>query len=160
MHDRLCSRTSRYRSAERAVGLVQNGDIANQVIAQLGDQLKPVERDPATLLRKVKAELGQKGDLILIKVKDSDPQKAAAIANAWAREYERSTNNIYGGAPSEYSSSVQTELERTRGDYEQAQKALEAFVARTGRTSSPGRSGKNSISSLPCKRAKKRLSRW
>jgi uncharacterized protein involved in exopolysaccharide biosynthesis len=78
---------------------------------------------------KVKAENVQKGDLILIRVRDARPAKAAAIANAWAQEYERSINSIFGSSPSDYSLSVQTELTRTRQSYDQAQAALEKFLA-------------------------------
>jgi uncharacterized protein involved in exopolysaccharide biosynthesis len=111
------------------LGLVQNGAIASQVITQLGNQLEDDERNPAVLMEKVKAEILQKGDLILIRVRDESPSKAAAIANAWAQEYERSINSIFGGSPSDYSLSVQTELTRTRQGYDQAQFALEKFVA-------------------------------
>lgn len=113
------------------LGLAQNSAIAGQVIAELGERLEPAEHNPAVLMNKVQAEVGEKGrgDLILITVSDDDPYKAAAIANAWARVYERYINNLYGGAPTEYSASVQAELERARQEYEQAQAALEQSLA-------------------------------
>jgi uncharacterized protein involved in exopolysaccharide biosynthesis len=111
------------------LGLIQNGAIASQVVNQLGSQLDDEERNPAVLLAKVKAENPQKGDLILIRVRDARPAKAAAIANAWAQEYERSINGIYGGSPSDYTLSVQTELTRTRQSFDEAQSALERFLA-------------------------------
>lgn len=111
------------------VGLVANGAIAGQVIAELGDQLSPDEHNPAVLLGKVSGELLPKGDLIQIKVVDQDPHQAAAMADAWAREYERYVNDLYGGAPIDYSASVQSEFERARQAYEVAQADLEAFIA-------------------------------
>ena len=111
------------------LGLVQSGAIASEVITQLGDQLASDERNPAVLMDRVKAETLQKGDLILIRVRDQSPAKAAAIANSWAQEYERSVNSIYSGSSLDYSLSVQAELTRTRQTYDQAQSALERFLA-------------------------------
>ncbi len=111
------------------LGLVQSGAIASEVITQLGDQLASDERNPAALMDRVRAETLQKGDLILIRVRDQSPSKAASIANSWAQEYERSVNGIYGGSPLDYSLSVQAELTRTRQTYDQAQSALERFLA-------------------------------
>lgn len=111
------------------LGLVQNGAIASQVIAELDTQLKEDERNPAVLLNRVDAVLVERSDLIQIKVTDADPEKAAAIANAWAREYERSINTLYGETPADYSQSIEMEFGRARQDYEQAQAALEAFIA-------------------------------
>ncbi len=111
------------------LGLVQNGAIASKVAALMGSQLDEAEHNPALLMEKVKAEVLQKGDLILIRVRDQNPAKAAGIANAWAQEYERSVNSVYGGSPSDYSLAVQTELTRTRQAYDLAQTALERFLA-------------------------------
>ena len=111
------------------LGLVQNGAIANKVIETFGNQFEPQQRDPALLMRKVSAQIVGKGDLISISVKDSDRQRAAAIANAWAAEYERLTNSVYGGAPDSFSSSVSAEFAAAASDYEKAQKAVEEFTA-------------------------------
>ncbi|MBN1890313.1 MAG: hypothetical protein JW850_20130 [Thermoflexales bacterium] len=113
------------------VGLVQNGAIANQVIRELGDQLSIGERKPANLMRKVNAQTLQKGDLIQIEVTDADPEKAALIANAWARAYERFVNNLYSGVPLDQSSSIQAEWEQAQQEYDQKQTALETFIAQS-----------------------------
>ena len=112
------------------LGLVQNGTIATQMVAQLGSKLEPSERNPSMWLTRVKGELVQKGDLIQIKVTDANPQKAADIANAWAQEYERLINGIYSGAPTEYSASVDTELKRAKQEYGKTQADLEVFIAK------------------------------
>jgi capsular polysaccharide biosynthesis protein len=129
--DTTASGVAAASSARRSalLSLVQNGAIASQVITQLGSQLGDNERNPAALMDKVKADVPQQGDLILIRVRDQNAAKAAAIANAWAQEYERSINSIYGGSPAGYNLSVQAELARTRQTYDHAQSALERFLA-------------------------------
>ncbi|MBN1890312.1 MAG: hypothetical protein JW850_20125 [Thermoflexales bacterium] len=113
-------------------GLVENGSVAYQVIEEMGDMLRPSERTPALLLQKVSAGLVKDSDLIHIHVTDPDPGHAAALANAWARAYERHVNGLYGGgAPEQYAKSIQTELEQARYKYEQAQTAVETFVERS-----------------------------
>ena len=110
------------------VALVKNGEVAQKVSSELQGQLQPGERTPAALLGKVRADLVNRGDLIEIKASHADPAVAAALVNAWAREYERYVNAIYSGSPTEYSNSVTAEAERTRKDYERVQATLEAFI--------------------------------
>jgi capsular polysaccharide biosynthesis protein len=111
------------------LGLVQNGAIATNVARELETQLTAEERNPARLLDKVKGNTSGRGDLILIGVTDQDPQKASNIANAWAREYERYVNGLYGGAPVEYSASVKAEYDRAQVEAQKAQAALETFIS-------------------------------
>lgn len=111
------------------LGLVGNGNIAGRVVAQLESQLLPEERNPAQLLEKVQATTSGRGDLILIKVRDQNPEKAATIASAWAREYERYVNELYAGAPADYGASVTAQYERALNEFNAAQSALEQFIA-------------------------------
>jgi capsular polysaccharide biosynthesis protein len=110
-------------------GLVENGAIASRVVSDVAPLLTAAERNPAELLNKVDAALGGRGDLILIRVRDADPQKAAEIANAWALEYERYVNSLYSGAPAEYSTSITTEYQRAQSEFNTAQTALEQYIA-------------------------------
>ncbi len=110
------------------VGLVENAAIANAIAKQLDTLLTNEEKNPARLLEKIDAAASGRGDLVLIKVRDSSPQKAAAIATAWAQEYERFVNNLYAGAPAEYSTSVDNEYQRAVQDASQAQTAFEGFI--------------------------------
>jgi uncharacterized protein involved in exopolysaccharide biosynthesis len=112
---------------ETFAGLVENGAIAAQVIEELGDELDEEEREPAGLMEMVEGEVKAKSDLIQITVAANDPSKAADIANAWAKAYEQRVNAIYGSVP-EYSS-VQSEGAEARDEYDQAEKALTAFIA-------------------------------
>jgi uncharacterized protein involved in exopolysaccharide biosynthesis len=113
---------------ETFAGLVENGAIAAQVIEELGDELEEEERESARLLEMVEGEVKAKSDLIQITVAANDPLKAADIANAWAKAYERHVNAIYSGVPESYSS-VQSELTEARDEYQQAEEALTAFIA-------------------------------
>ncbi len=111
------------------LGLVTNGNIASRVIARMESQLSAEERNPAQLLDKVTAATSGRGDLIMIKVRDQNPQKAANIASTWAREYERYVNELFAGAPSEYGESVANQYQRAFEDFTQAQGTLEQFIA-------------------------------
>lgn len=111
------------------LGLVGNGNIASRVAARLESQLLPEERNPAQLLEKVQATTSGRGDLILIKVRDQNPEMAATIANIWAREYERYVNELYAGAPADYGASVAAQYERALNEFNAAQSALEQFIA-------------------------------
>lgn len=116
------------------LGLVYSGSIAERVVADLNGQLSEQERDPAYLLRQVKAELATQSrtgqsDLIWISVRAESPIRAAAIANAWAQYYVQEVNRIYGQVPNEMIASVQNELDQAQANYTEAQRALEQFLA-------------------------------
>lgn len=110
------------------VGLVQNGQIAQNVAKTLSSKLDTGDQNPAALLRRVRAEAANRSDLISIKVQDTNAERAAEIANAWAIEYERYTNAIYGGAPSNLSSTIKSEYQRALQEYQNAQQAYEQFL--------------------------------
>jgi len=124
-------------SARRSalLGLVATGAIAQEVVVQLGDTLSAEEQNPANLLEMVDAQLASAGgvrsdsDLIRITVTADDPEKAAAIANAWARIYVREVNTIYGQVPNEVLASIQAELAAAQEQYLTSQANLEAFIA-------------------------------
>ncbi|MBX3012071.1 MAG: hypothetical protein KF832_11220 [Caldilineaceae bacterium] len=124
-------------SARRSalLGLVATGAIAQAVITQLGDTLSVEEKNPATLLEMVEAELatvnsvGSVSDLIRIKVTADNAEKAAVIANAWARIYVGEVNTIYGQVPNEVLTSIEAELANAQEQYLTSQANLEAFIA-------------------------------
>lgn len=124
-------------SARRSalLGLATTGSVASDVIAELGDLLSEEERDPAKLLQQIEAEPGPASgtrtdsDLIRITVTTDSPEKAAAIANAWARAYVRQVNTVYGQVPDEVLTSIQAELTVAEQSYREAQSRLEAFLA-------------------------------
>lgn len=117
------------------LGLVASGGVALDVINELGDLLSAEERSPAALLERVDAEAGPAignrvdSDLIRITVSASSPEKAAAIANAWAQAYVRRVNEIYGQVPDEVLASIQEEQDKARQAYLESQAQIEAFIA-------------------------------
>ncbi len=117
------------------LGLVASGGVAIDVINELGEQLSAEERSPAALLERVEAEAGPAigsradSDLIRITVSADSPQKAAAIANAWAQAYVGQVNAIYGQVPDEVLTSIQAEQSNARQIYLDSQAQVEAFIA-------------------------------
>jgi capsular polysaccharide biosynthesis protein len=114
--------------ANELAALVENGAIATDVIVRLKDQLPEAYRDPQVLVGKINATVMNPGGMIAVTAVDSDPEMAALLANTWASSYEQYVNTLYSGAATGYSKSVQTELQRAKGSYEEAQGALEAFL--------------------------------
>ena len=120
---------------EALVHLVRSGEIAEAVIMDLGAQLNEDEQQPAVLLSMIRAEapVGTDGrtasDLIRITVNADSPDKAAAIANSWARHYVAHINNVYNQVPIEIFASVEAELQAATATYQAAQSALESFIA-------------------------------
>ena len=117
------------------LGLVNSGTIAQSVIAELGSQLSETEQEPSVLLEVVEAEIirrtdnSSESDLIAIRTMADTPEKATAIANAWAKHYVVQVNTLYGQVPPEVLSSVTSELKNADSEYQAAQETLEQFVA-------------------------------
>jgi succinoglycan biosynthesis transport protein ExoP len=101
--------------------LVRNSAVASQVIEELGSTLAPEERKVEALLGMVTAR--PDGELIKILVKTGSPEKAAAIANVWARAYEEYVNQYY--EESSLTLGVfQAQAAEALKSYEQAEEAL------------------------------------
>ncbi len=112
------------------VALVQNGAVAEKVLAEIGPRLKENERTTAALLRMVKASLIPSTDTIQISVTYGDPVIAAEIANAWGKAYVHLINDLYVSSSSG-TSYLATEAQTTQAktDYDKAQAALDDFLA-------------------------------
>ena len=125
--------------AKRAalLGLVQSGNVAQAVSERLSEQLDEKEAHPARLIEEIDAELVTVGtlsprntsNLIRITASADSPEKAAAIASAWAEEYVDHVNRLYRHTPSDQLDSIVAELEKTRESHDAAQKKLETFIA-------------------------------
>jgi len=115
--------------------LVRSAAIAQAVADELGDLLTEEERDVSELLEMVSAETPTASDgrtasdLIRINVTADDPEKAAVIANIWAKHYIQRVNSIFGQAPAEVLESVQAELTSASATYQRAQTALQEYMA-------------------------------
>ena len=105
--------------------LVKNTAIASQVIEELGPMLSPEERRAETLLKMVETKMD--GDLIKIVVEADSSEKAAAIANAWARAYEEYVNRLYG-ENSPTPEDLQSQVDEARQSYQEAEEALSKFL--------------------------------
>ncbi len=120
-------------------GLVQNGAIAQQVSEELKGVLTEEERDPSRLLSAVKgrvlrldeADAGDfpLSDTIEIVVEYDDPDKAAAIANAWSQKFETYVNQIYGDASVTPFTDISQQLVDADAEYESAKNELLTFMA-------------------------------
>ena len=126
-------------TAKRAalLGLVRSGNVAQAVSERLSEQLDEKEAHPARLIEEIDAELVTVGtlsprntsNLIRITASADSPEKAAAIASAWAEEYVDHVNRLYRHTPSDQLDSIVAELEKTRESHDAAQKKLETFIA-------------------------------
>lgn len=118
------------------VVLANSPAIAQEVIAQLGEQLGPDDRYVDKLVDMVKATLSSpvgtqanNSDLIRIGVTADTPETAALLANVWAEVFVRKANTVYGQVPDELFASVEAELTAAKAQYEIAQATLEQFLA-------------------------------
>jgi len=112
------------------VSLVQNGAVAEKVLAEIGPRLKENERTTAALLGMVSADLIPSTDTIQISVTYDDPIIAAEIANAWGKAYVQRINELYGGSSSGTSYlATQAQATQAKTDYEKTQVALDDFIA-------------------------------
>ena len=105
--------------------LVNNAVIASQVIEELGPILDPAERNARALLGALSVKTD--GGLIRIQVQADSSEKAAAIANAWARAYEEHVNRLYGEnflTPGR----LQAQVDEAQRSRQEAQEALTEFL--------------------------------
>ncbi len=117
------------------VGLVSNGAVAEAVSAALDSSFEEEERVPRRLMGQIEAEAvvapgsRTEGDLIQITASADTPEKAAALANAWAQAYVEHVNRLYGEVPEMLVASVQNEQRLAQADFDTAQRNLEAFIS-------------------------------
>ncbi len=107
--------------------LVVNGNIAAEVISQIGGKLPSAQRDPAALLDQVQGQAVTKGDLIQITAQSASPEQAALLASTWAHVYEKQVNALYSELPATLAS-VQGQLVTAKADYDKAQAAYTQFA--------------------------------
>ncbi len=123
------------RRLQSLVGLVTNGAIARQVSEELSDVLDEEEREPSELMGVVEGQVLEDSDTIQIVVSHSDPDKAAAVANAWAQAFETHANVIYGEAALAPFGDIHAQVETARSEYEQAQETWITFLSEQDRIS-------------------------
>jgi len=111
------------------LGLVKNGSIANEVIKELGPMLDGTTAE--SLMGTIDAEfVGEDiSELIKITAISDTPEKAAAIANSWAKHYVSDINILYGQVPADMTEQVGIELSKAETNYQAAQKAYEDYLS-------------------------------
>lgn len=115
-----------FKSRQQALVAMARGDeIASAVIAELGSTLSPDERQVARLVEMV--NVSNNGDLIRIKVQNKDAQKAATIANTWARTYVNHINQVYTQMPVNLEQ-IQAQADQAWQNYQTAEAALGQFI--------------------------------
>ena len=101
------------RIARNSEELIESQGVADRVRQrQSGD-------DPLSsgeLLDRVNAEIQEDSDVIDIKVRDEDPERAATIANAFARQYARFRERASGRSLARAIARAQIELDELEGD--------------------------------------------
>jgi uncharacterized protein involved in exopolysaccharide biosynthesis len=75
--------------------LALTDNLLTRVVAALGDQLKPEERDLEALRERLSAGAGADPSLVRLSVTSDKPQQAQTIANIWASLYVTYTNDLY-----------------------------------------------------------------
>jgi uncharacterized protein involved in exopolysaccharide biosynthesis len=112
------------------VELVSNPEIAQTVLDELGTRIPQESRSVSALLKMVRGDIASKSDSIEVLVINRDPVLAADIANSWARAYVNHVNAVYSGEGTEETyQSVHNQTAEAKAAYDQAQAALEAFLA-------------------------------
>jgi capsular polysaccharide biosynthesis protein len=111
---------------------VYNGDIAEQVLQEIGPSLPSTKDKQITasdLLGMVSADLIRNTDTIQISVTNEDPILAAKIANSWSKAYVDRINVLYGGASSGTAYLVtESDVAQAKTAYESAEEELAGFI--------------------------------
>ena len=126
--DELKTSTSSKERLQSFVVFVRNSTIAEAVLAEIGEQLPKDLRGTKRLLKTVSANVVSGSDTIEILVTAADPQVAALIANAWAKEYVRQLNLLYEGLAEASVGAVDDQVLSASETYAQRQAAVEAFL--------------------------------
>jgi protein tyrosine kinase modulator len=107
------------------VALATGGALVQQVLDRLGTELPPEEQTRSAVLNMV--DVGTEGNLVSITARAGDPERAAAIANAWASVYQETVNRLYSTiSPS--NAEIQAQVQQARASYDEAQQELQAFL--------------------------------
>lgn len=129
-----------YRRLNSLVGMVKNGAVAEQVSEDLKGVLDDKERKPSVLAASIKAQAytpegsaAVKGsiasDSLLIIASQRDPEKAALIANTWAKRYEAYVNSLFGGSAVAPYGEIDAQVIEARARYDTAQTALVKYLS-------------------------------
>ncbi len=106
---------------------------SDALLQQVADTLAATSKPPAPgleeLRRRVSAQATKDVGLIRLKANDSDPHRAAAIANTWADLYVKMLGRLYNSEGAEYPFFVE-QLSLAESNRDAARQALAEFKAR------------------------------
>lgn len=108
--------------------LVNNPVVAERVVNQLSGEWFAVGAPGlAQLAKQVEGEVTKDTGLIAIHVRDENPQRAAALASAWAETFVSFANGLYSSNAGNYDVIVE-QLQKSEAEYNSAQAELEEFL--------------------------------
>jgi len=108
------------------VALVTSSDVAEQVLAEVGDELDEDSQTIPALIKMIKAS--SDGDLIIIEAKYTDPQLTSRIANVWAQVYENHVNTLYASRSDSDQAVLLSQVAIAEGEYDTARANTELFI--------------------------------
>ena len=123
------------------VGLVENGNIATEVARRIEWPEEDRDLEDGTRVAKLMTSVSgrlvtigavtrnNQSNLIRITATAGSPKMAAAIADAWVKEYVSEVNRLYERVPQKVIDTIRTELQQTLKTYEKSQAVLENFMA-------------------------------
>jgi capsular polysaccharide biosynthesis protein len=106
------------------LSIAQGDALALDTLKSIESQLPSNARDLGTI--KGLVTVTNNGDIFLITAKAGDPNLAATIANAWARQAVEAINLAYSG--DQPLVEIQAQVKTSQQAYDQAQTALENFI--------------------------------
>lgn len=114
--------------AEQYVGLLRSQTVFDAIIRRfdlkkLYDE-RYIEDARRQLERRTTISAGVKDGLILIEIEDTDPQRAANMANAFVEELRNLSNNLAIGEAAQRRQFFESQLQKTQNDLTQAEIAL------------------------------------
>ena len=109
--------------------LVESDELLQQVADSLAEALGTTPPALERLRNQLSVRASKGVGLIYLSAKDSDPEKAAGIANILAELYVRMLNRLYGSEEDDYDFFA-SQLQQASDDLEAAQQALADFKAR------------------------------
>ncbi|MBL8289950.1 MAG: lipopolysaccharide biosynthesis protein [Rubrivivax sp.] len=115
---------------DQLVALLQSETIVDRMIDQFGLVAlyeKKLRIDTRQMLReRTRVSAGKKDGLIVVEVEDTDPKRAADMANRYVQELRRLTSTLAVTEAQQRRAFFQTHLEKTRDELANAQRALQA----------------------------------
>jgi uncharacterized protein involved in exopolysaccharide biosynthesis len=113
--------------------LAESDEVVAALIDDLGDTLPAEDQTVSALGSKLTSQNGGDPSVIRLSVEDSDPRRAAQIANAWANRFVQVANELYAQDTDELAFFLEQQ-NQAQAQLAQAEQALIDFQARNPAT--------------------------